>query len=169
MITKQCELCSSDFEAKEQYATRTKYCSVSCRNRGWTRNNLLKSRDIKLRYVEANPEKVLASKRKYADENKEKHSVATEKYRRENPGYYREYASLRTRKVQAAKPKWLDEFENLWLTEIYDLAVKRGLEVDHIVPITSKIVCGLHVPWNLQLLSREENAVKSNKFDVSTY
>lgn len=36
-------------------------------------------------------------------------------------------------------------------------------EVDHIIPIRSNEVCGLHVPWNLRVITRTENRIKNNK------
>lgn len=38
------------------------------------------------------------------------------------------------------------------------------MEVDHIVPIKSDIVCGLHCIDNFQLMTREDNARKGNRF-----
>lgn len=42
-----------------------------------------------------------------------------------------------------------------------------GLTVDHIEPLQGANSCGLHVPWNLQLMSFRENSAKGNKLVVN--
>lgn len=74
----------------------------------------------------------------------------------------------RAKKLQAT-PKWLTGFDLEYIKNIYtqssELTRITGIKynVDHIVPLNSKLVCGLHVPWNLQVIEQSENIKKSNK------
>ena len=87
------------------------------------------------------------------------------KYIKNNRDKYTAYlAKYRAKKLNAT-PKWLTAKQLEEIQQIYTKARELGLEVDHIIPLQGKNVCGLHVPWNLQLLTRQQNASKSNKID----
>lgn len=75
-------------------------------------------------------------------------------------------AKYRSTKLQATA-KWGNEF---FIQEAYRLAALRTKvfgypwHVDHIVPLQGRIVCGLHVENNLQVIPGKDNNKKSNKW-----
>lgn len=64
-----------------------------------------------------------------------------------------------------ATPYWItrDHFKDL-ITRRDLLTKATGIEhvLDHIVPLNHPLVCGLNVPWNMQILTRAQNSAKSN-------
>lgn len=84
------------------------------------------------------------------------------------PKAFARSAARRAKKLQAM-PKWLTSAHKSHIEAYYEtakaLSVQFGqqLDVDHIVPLQGKNVCGLHVPWNLQIMAHEANLSKSNK------
>lgn len=73
------------------------------------------------------------------------------------------YTAKRTAAKLRATPPWLTPEQADDIVRWYLLGAAVGREVDHIVPLQGKIVCGLHVPWNLQLLTPTENRSKGNR------
>ncbi len=133
---------------KRNWPNERKYCSSKC---------------SKTAYRQKHPSVDKQSKEKWLENNPEKRKQSSAAYQKKNRAYYAQYSSLYMRKRMQAQLKSLTEWDLFYMTEFYDIAKKRGLEVDHIVPLTHKDVCGLHVPWNLQMLTRTQNARKSNR------
>lgn len=81
------------------------------------------------------------------------------------------YSSQRKKRVKRATPSWINKQHKKQIKEFYDKSYLLFLEtgekfhVDHIIPLGGKLVSGLNVPWNLQLLNEVENERKNNKFD----
>ena len=77
---------------------------------------------------------------------------------------------MRDRRNKQATPKWLSQEQKQQIVAIYehmrDCRAVTGEEyhVDHIVPLRGENVCGLHVPWNLQVLPAYVNITKSNSY-----
>lgn len=76
-------------------------------------------------------------------------------------------AARRAARKQAT-PSWLTDEHKTQMLDFYvrakSLTKQSGVphEVDHIYPLNGETVCGLHVPWNLQILTATENRAKAN-------
>lgn len=92
------------------------------------------------------------------------------KYREDNKLKFLVYSANRRAAKLNATPKWLTKEEHQQIEEFYQISqafklyTGQDYHVDHIVPLQGENVCGLHVPWNLQVLEASENIRKSNKF-----
>ena len=70
----------------------------------------------------------------------------------------------------AGTPSWNTALDNFIIEEMYDLARHRTKVmsmswcVDHIFPVISSTVCGLHTPSNLQVITTKANIAKGRTF-----
>jgi len=107
----------------------------------------------------SNPEKRAESNKKYCELNRAKINAKLKK----------RYANKKNR-----TPGWLTKDDEWMIEQAYELALLRtsifGFQwhVDHVVPLQGKLVSGLHVPHNLQVIPARDNRSKSNKFAVTT-
>lgn len=118
------------------------------------------------RYYEKNKEAVIA--RAAARPAEEKRRLQSQ-FKARNIDWVRADTSVRKRRHREATPKWITAEEKATMRALYVQARKLSeitgerYVVDHIVPLRSDVVCGLHVPWNLRVITQEENLKKSNK------
>ena len=117
-------------------------------------------------YRKANSDKL----KEYRKANSDKISEQQKEYAKANRPIYNAYNAKRRSKKLQATPPWLTK-EHLsairdFYTESKALEKSTGIKhhVDHIVPLQGKNVCGLHVPWNLQVLTAPENIAKKNRY-----
>lgn len=102
--------------------------------------------------------------------NKDQKTLANKKHYEANKNLYFLKDSKRRAALKNAVPSWYskeDDAEFLRLkAECEKLNKITGIvyEIDHIIPLQSKTVCGLHCKENWQILTRAQNRSKSNKY-----
>lgn len=107
-------------------------------------------------------------------QSKEKLREYKKRWKENNIGRVNADTAFRKKRIKNATPKWLTEEQHAQIVAVYEESARLTQEtgvshhVDHIVPVRGKLVSGLHVPWNLQILTADENYIKNNKFDEST-
>lgn len=131
-----------------------------------------------------NSEKILARNREYQAKNREYFANYFQKTyasrKEEMSNYKKQYRKENTHVINACNarrraskilrtPVWLSEDDHLSIRAQYKIAKEMtkqtGIKynVDHIVPLQGETVSGLHVPWNLAVITQDENMKKNNK------
>lgn len=102
----------------------------------------------------------------YAD-NRDARAASYSEWGKKNPHIRNALIAKRRSAKKNATPAWanLNAIAEFY-REAARLTKETGIrhEVDHIIPLQSEIICGLHVENNLQILTRSENARKKNQF-----
>ena len=179
---KRCTRCDGDKPLTEFYqvtshfvkkdGTRTVYRMSECnlcnkqRTLQYQKHNKEKVNDKNRRWREQNADSARSSVRNWVLRNLERKSKQVRAWKSRNRHRLTEAERNRNISKRNATPKWADRE---LMIDVYAEANRRSLEtgikhhVDHVVPIVSDRVCGLHVPENLRVVSATENLKKSNK------
>ena len=169
-----CKKCWSN-ECKARYQANTE--RYRAKNKAWVEANLERHRAIQKAWREANPERKHAhdkawrkanSERKKATDkawrkaNSEKVRSARKKWEKANPEKCRAKCALRRAARLNATPAWADLKK---IAQLYK-DCPPGYHIDHIFPLKSDKMCGLHVENNLQYLPAKENISKGNRVSL---
>lgn len=184
--------CKHGHSPCERY-TKDNRCTVceSIRGKGYYTDN--KERIIKRhkKYYIDSKEIIVKCAKEYYINNKENIRVSKKKYYIDNKErinkYHREYAVLNRDKMcsndanrRASKLQRTPIWGNTWLqkilkeeifliSKIKSLVTNIPQHVDHYYPLQGKLVSGLHVIGNLQIITSEENEQKHNRMPEEFY
>lgn len=150
---------------KCKYCSETKPLDSFHRAAAFPDGHAYKCKQCYIQYRADNRPKILEKERLYRINFADK----IKKYKADNT----EIINANTRKRRAIKkmatPAWISEDLKRQMGALYREAKRLSsadgnrYHVDHIVPLISKEVCGLHVLWNLQILSSFDNGAKGNR------
>lgn len=135
------------------------------RTRLWIANNRERKRQHDTnRYAKFKAEGKLEEY--YGNRNRARNKLRARMWRQMNQGRVNATLAKRRADLLRATPKWA-EYDQI--VEVYEKArmltetTYISYEVDHIIPLNSPVVCGLHCLDNLQILTAEANNSKKCK------
>ncbi len=170
---KICKTCNQDKnlddfyrkkDSKNGYFSKCKICTAI-----YYEKNKEEKRKYQIEYKKLNKEKLaiydkeyhLLNKQKIYDKNKQTKIKNSDKYK----SLYCIKSAKKRLKIKSSIPSWADKDK---IKEIYDFASEFrsygiSVDVDHIVPLNSKIVNGFHTHENLRVCLSSFNRSKGNR------
>jgi hypothetical protein len=142
---------------------------VSCRNclqchnekcTAWAKRNRAKRRKFARAGYAANPDKQRLRCQAYYAANTARARARVSAWKRKHPDKNTANTARRNARKLKATPIWANHDA---IEVLYSLARSASKQVDHIVPLKGRSVCGLHVHNNMQLLPPAENMKKGNR------
>lgn len=124
-------------------------------------------KEYKAQYYINNKEQLKTAQFNRIKNNPNYHTEKNRRWRNNHPHKAREYSEAYYGYIKIAKPTWAND---ALIKEKYierdNLNKETGIvhHVDHIIPLQGENVCGLHVEYNLQVLTANDNMTKSNTF-----
>lgn len=139
-----------------------------CKNRvnNWKKRNKDRVKQYNKTWDRQNKHIKKRSRAKWKSENAERVKELNRQWAKRNLGKLAAKTARRNALKKRAIPAWADhEKIKLIYLECARLTKSTGIDyqVDHIYPLVSKYMCGLHVETNLQIITKKENTKKGNR------
>jgi hypothetical protein len=133
-------------------------------------NNKVAVKKKKKEYYEINKDKINSRRKAKYAENPVEYKRRSLEWKVANKDKWNSKCMQRHAIKLRACPSWITDDEKWLIEQAYELSQLREQicggkwHVDHIVPLRGKTVCGLHVPWNLQVIPASINCSKRNNW-----
>lgn len=158
---KQTDAFAKRAASKDGLCHTCKVCAAA-RNRAWRAANPNGYRQ----WCESNPDRKRKAWADWSAQNAGRRSANYARWVEENRGKVYARNAERVAAQLRAMPPWANkaEIESIYRRAV-ELSAATGVrhEVDHYYPLRGELVCGLHCPANLRVLTRSENARKKNR------
>lgn len=167
--------CSSCFvcKADTEFYTNRRKCK-SCyfsQQYKWQKDNIDKKRSYTRKSMQKaykeNPQELLDRGFAWRQQNKDWITNYNKQYQLDNPEKVAAIRRLREHSIKQQTPSWANQeaIKSLY-KKAKQLSQETGIlyTVDHVIPLQGKLVSGLHVENNLQILTKSENSRKNNTY-----